>query len=73
MDKQRRNIMKKYCILVGILFVLLALPTSASADQTTMRCGSRIVQTGDSMFKVLRTCGEPVTKAVVGEKKVWDG
>ena len=64
--------MKLYCKLFVALFFLIVLSSSASAVPTTMRCGTRIVQTGDSMFKVLRKCGEPSTKAVVGEKRVWD-
>jgi hypothetical protein len=64
--------MKLYFVLLAALSVLIALPNRVSANATTMRCGSRIVQAGDSMFQVRRICGEPATKAVVGERKVWD-
>jgi len=38
----------------------LALPTLASAD--TMRCGSKLINAGDTQDKVLQCCGEPTAQ-----------
>jgi hypothetical protein len=43
----------------------LVLPGPASADDT-MRCGSRLVSTGDGKDKVRTLCGEPTDVAFVG-------
>ena len=45
--------------------VSLLLPSLASADDT-MRCGSRLVSTGDGKDKVRTLCGEPTDIAFVG-------
>jgi Protein of unknown function (DUF2845) len=45
--------------LVGLVVGVLCL----SADPAyALRCGKRLVRVGDSMVKVLRTCGEPVSR-----------
>ena len=45
--------------------VSLLLPGFAAADDT-MRCGSRLVSTGDGKDKVRTLCGEPTDIAFVG-------
>ena len=52
---------KAFCI--GVLLVLLVSSAKASSSY---RCGSRLVFIGDSSFKVLQNCGEPVQKEVIG-------
>ncbi len=47
-------------IFVALWAVLSAFPLAAQAD--TMRCGNRLVATGDSTSKVLRLCGKPAYK-----------
>ncbi|MDQ1345556.1 MAG: hypothetical protein QG586_1087, partial [Pseudomonadota bacterium] len=43
----------------------LLLPGLALADDT-MRCGSRLVSTGDGKDKVRSLCGEPTDVAFIG-------
>ena len=43
----------------------LVLPVTAAAEDT-MRCGSRLVTTGDGKDKVRTLCGEPTDVAFVG-------
>jgi len=55
-------------IVAALLFVSCAYAAGVHAD--TMRCGNRLVTTGDSSGKVLRLCGEPTHRdAVRIEKK----
>jgi hypothetical protein len=42
----------------------LAWPTLTSADQ--MRCGSKVINAGDSQDKVLQYCGEPTE-----QRRTW--
>jgi hypothetical protein len=46
----------------------LLLPSLALADDT-MRCGSRLVSTGDGKDKVRTLCGEPTDIAFIGTIK----
>lgn len=56
-------------ICAAVMLILFVLTESAQAD--SMRCGSRIVTTGDSKAEVLMECGEPSFREVVGEKTVY--
>ncbi len=47
--------------VVLVVFSLLAQDALASS----MRCGKKLVKTGDSNAKVLMSCGEPMQKEVV--------
>lgn len=49
----------KFAILITILFI--TLPTSA---QETLRCGSKIVQTGMTMTEVKKYCGNPSSTSI---------
>lgn len=52
---------KAFCVfLLGIF--LLTIPGVVHS----FRCGTRLVQLGDHSFKVLRSCGELISKEVVG-------
>jgi hypothetical protein len=48
-----------------ITLLALELPAIVCADDT-MRCGSRLVSTGDGKDKVRTLCGEPTDVAFVG-------
>jgi|GEM_PF-1775114 len=50
----------------GIALCLWASMTFADS----MRCGNRLVSTGDTKIEVLATCGEPFSREVIGEKTV---
>jgi hypothetical protein len=55
-------------LLVAVTVICLAAmmaPPKAQAEDT-MRCGSRIVSTGDGKDKVRSLCGEPTDVAFVG-------
>jgi hypothetical protein len=49
--------MKHYSGFAGALMLLAGL--SSSGDAEAMRCGNRLVSTGDSTYKVRSICGEP--------------
>ncbi len=46
------------------LILAFAIP-AAQAD--TLRCGSKLIQQGDTAGKVLERCGEPTNKQVITE------
>lgn len=57
--------MAKVTAAAGLmLFLILALPGGGQA----FRCGSGLVNVGDSSGKVLIECGPPTSKEVVGAK-----
>jgi hypothetical protein len=49
-----------------ILAPLLLLAAGAAGADDTLRCGSRLVSTGDGRDKVRTLCGEPTDVAFVG-------
>jgi len=54
--------MKKWCL---ILAGFLIAATAAFASESFFRCGSNIVQKGDSMGTVQTKCGEPMMKNAI--------
>lgn len=54
----------------GILFCLLVVLAhgQAWAGDTMLRCGNELIEKGDTMFEVRRTCGAPVSEQRVGER-----
>ncbi len=48
-----------------VLSAVLGL-ASSTVMASTFRCGSKLVSLGDRAFTVLRTCGEPVTRDLIG-------
>lgn len=61
----------KMCILVLISCLLLTVNT-AFADRS-FRCDGALIERGDRRFEVLKACGEPVSKDVVGYTITRDG
>jgi hypothetical protein len=47
-----------------VLLLLVAMPVARASD--TMRCGTRIVSSGDGKDKVRALCGEPTSISFVG-------
>jgi hypothetical protein len=45
---------------------LFAASPQVLASDDSMRCGSKLIQAGDSMDKVIALCGEPSSRAVTG-------
>ncbi len=57
--------MKKACLLVfavPLLVAALAGYPSAREEVDSMRCGSKLVQLGDTKIDVLASCGEPAMR-----------
>ncbi len=54
--------MKKifFLLLMGVFFLTVPGMTD------TFRCGTHLISVGDHSFEVLRNCGEPIMKEVVG-------
>ena len=53
-------------ILLFTISCLVALAAPSAQAEDTMRCGSRIVSTGDGKDKVRSLCGEPTDVAFAG-------
>jgi Protein of unknown function (DUF2845) len=54
--------------------VLALLAAQVARAEDSLRCGSRIASTGDSKYRVLQICGEPVTVSVEGymqQARLW--
>lgn len=49
---------------------LLALLPLAQAQADSLRCGSRLVSSGDSSSDVLERCGEPRSRDSLGYREV---
>jgi hypothetical protein len=54
------------CMLAALGAALLGAAPFAAASDDSMRCGSRLVHTGDPKDKVLALCGEPSSRAITG-------
>lgn len=63
--------MKQMLVIVLIFLGLPAMLTAASGRG--IRCGSDLVSPGYLKFEVLKTCGEPVSREIVGEVEIFDG
>lgn len=63
--------MKGEAMKTGILIVSLVfgMCMSVQVHAESMRCGKKVVKTGDSTSKVLATCGEPFQREFVGVEK----
>jgi hypothetical protein len=55
----------------GIFWVIVVFGVcmSVQVNADSMRCGKKLVKTGDSTSKVLATCGEPMQREFVGVEK----
>ena len=61
MAKDTRSI-----VLCALLVCSLCSPTAAA-----LRCGTRLVNTGDSKPRVWETCGEPQFREVIRDNSRW--
>ncbi len=64
--------MKRLTPWLGLAVGLLAMQAALGED--SLRCGSRLVSTGDSKFKVRQICGEPADVSVIGtmrQPRMW--
>ena len=60
--------------ILVIVFFLVGLPALLDASSGRgIRCGGDLVSPGYLKFEVLRTCGEPVSREIVGEVEIFDG
>ena len=50
---------------IGLLFGLLAF-AATSTQAATMRCGSNLISEGELIVDVIRKCGQPAQRQVVG-------
>jgi len=65
MKTHLNKVMQKILLLMGIL--LIASPAYA------LRCGTNLVEVGDSEAKVLHYCGKPTMKTKIKKKVMLDG
>jgi len=54
-------------IVLGILTLLAFATVQAASD--SMRCGSRVISTGDTKAEILLKCGEPMLKETIAIKE----
>ncbi|BCS97061.1 hypothetical protein DSLASN_26930 [Desulfoluna limicola] len=52
---------------LAIITIFLLVTAATSFAETSFRCGSNIVKKGMLDFEVLKNCGEPQSKEVVGK------
>lgn len=68
--------MKRCGIVLMVLLLVVALPTTALTNTTTMQCRGKRIKLGDSKAKILTACGKPLQRRYVTEKtnpwwKIW--
>ena len=62
------RVLRFICLLISlVLFTGGGEKTQARDD--TLRCGSDLINLGETMFEVRRSCGEPYSIRDVGEKR----
>jgi hypothetical protein len=49
-----------------VVLSLLLRANTALADRLHIRCGNSIIELGDRSFIVLKKCGKPISREVVG-------
>lgn len=54
--------------IVQVLLLPMLLAVTSSIHAESMRCGTRLVDTGDTKADVLMRCGEPMLKEVLRSK-----
>lgn len=60
--------MKRLLVHCTLLLVFVSGPVICDSAESS-RCGSKVIQVGDSIHKVKKYCGDPSSKEVVGEYK----
>lgn len=57
-----------------LAFILVAILTASQLHADSMRCGQRVIRTGDSPALLLERCGEPLHRGkAYAEVKTKDG
>jgi hypothetical protein len=57
----------------AFVFILAAGAPAAGQSGLAIRCGSDLVSPGYLKYEVLQTCGEPLSREIVGEVELSDG
>ena len=60
--------MAKYAVTLLSFALMICLAMPAVAGGSRLRCGNTVIKKGDSMYRVVRECGEPEEEKRVGEK-----
>ena len=58
-------------VFILVVWLLLSPPTAQSKD-TSMRCGTDLIDIGNSKSRVAYLCGQPFSKEIIGQTKVAD-
>jgi hypothetical protein len=59
--------MVRVLFLLAVLLCLLGTPNRAMAgNESFFRCGTDVIQLGDSNYRVLAKCGPPSTREYIG-------
>jgi hypothetical protein len=57
----------------AIFLTWLIIVFSTTGLASALRCGSGLVDEGDQYFEVLKTCGAPISKEIIGYTLTRDG
>jgi hypothetical protein len=57
---------KPQLLISGILLAGLLLPVTQAM---ALRCGSKLIDEGDLKYAVLRACGEPLAREIIGSSE----
>ena len=61
---------KAIAYLIAIAVTLASTPAASMAN-TSFRCGSDLVQNGDTMHEIRSACGSPLSETAIGERKKY--
>ena len=59
--------MKRWLIAAMSMIAILVGTTSWARDDS-LRCGNNLISLDDTMYEVRKSCGEPYSEQVIGEK-----
>jgi hypothetical protein len=63
-----------FILALGLVLLLLAgqLSLAGQSKDTSLRCGTDLIDIGDSKSRVMYLCGQPISKEVIGQTKIPD-
>jgi hypothetical protein len=63
-----------FILALGLILLLLAgqVSLAGQSKDTSLRCGTDLIDIGDSKSRVMYLCGQPISKEVIGQTKIPD-
>ena len=66
--REHQGMNMKFLLVAAISALPFLLDTTAWARDDSLRCGTDLISLEDTMYEVKKSCGEPHSDKVVGEK-----